>query len=81
MYTNINTINRVSRIVLSLGIVYAVLSMSGPLGALVYAPFISIYAGITGFIGWDPVNELISKRRASPAANLAHVHHGELAAH
>jgi hypothetical protein len=81
MYTNISNMNRVARIVLSLGLVFAVLNAAGPLGALVVAPFISIYAGITGFIGWDPVSALMSQAREASAAKPAHVHHDGLAAH
>ncbi len=82
MYTNISSLNRVLRIVLSLGLVFTVLSMSGPLGALVSLPFVSIYAGITGFIGWDPVIALMSDVHQKLTAKPTHIHHGGgLAAH
>lgn len=82
MYTNISNLNRVLRTVLSLGLVFAVLSMSGPLGALVSLPFISIYAGITGFIGWDPVIALINDVHQKLTTKPTHIHHGGgLAAH
>jgi hypothetical protein len=61
MYTNITTINRVSRVALSIALVMAVVNMTGPLGVLTVMPFISIYAGITGFIGWDPIAALLNQ--------------------
>ncbi len=80
MYTNISILNRVFRIALSLGLIFTILSMSGPLGAMLYAPFFSIYAGITAFIGWDPVNALMSKVQEWLTDTTTHVHHGGLAA-
>jgi len=58
---NISTSGRVFRIALSLGLVMVTISSAAPLDQLVYLPFISIYAGITGFIGADPVNALMNK--------------------
>jgi hypothetical protein len=81
MYTNINIMNRVGRVVLSVGLVFAVMSVSGPLGTLVALPFVSIYAGITGFIGWDPVAALLGKVHFSPVLEPKHVPHDGLAAH
>jgi len=78
---NISTLNRIFRIVLSLGLIAVVLNGSGPLGAMVYLPFISIYAGITAFIGWDPVNALAKKPEKAITATHSHTHHGDLLAH
>jgi hypothetical protein len=81
MYTNISNMNRAARVVLSLGLVFAVLNAAGPLGALAVLPFISIYAGITGFIGWDPVSAFMNQAFEAPEAKPVHVHHDGLAAH
>jgi hypothetical protein len=81
MYTNISNMNRAARIVLSLGLVFAVLNATGPLGALVALPFISIYAGITGFVGWDPVSALASQAREASEAKSVSIHQDGLAAH
>ena len=78
---NISTLNRIFRIALSLGLIVAVLNGSGPLGAMAYLPFISIYAGLTAFIGWDPVNALVSKLEKVLAIKHSHTHHGDLPAH
>jgi hypothetical protein len=81
MYTNITVADRLFRIAISLGLVLAVLSMSGPVGSLVYALFVSIYLGITAFIGWDPVNALLNPSpspQEKPAAKQGY-HHGRLA--
>jgi hypothetical protein len=80
MYTNITTINRVSRVALSVALVLAVVNLSGPLGVLTIMPFISIYAGITGFIGWDPISALLNQVEVK-AANQAFDRHYGLAAH
>jgi hypothetical protein len=58
-----------------------VLNLSGPLGVLTIMPFISIYAGITGFIGWDPVTALLGQLEARHAAKPAPVIQSGLAAH
>ncbi len=58
MYNNISISGRIFRIALSTGLIVAVLNSTGPLGAMVYLPFVSIYAGLTAFIGWDPVNAI-----------------------
>jgi hypothetical protein len=78
---NINTLNRAARIALSLGIVVTVLGMSGPVGNLVYAIFVSIYAGLTGFIGWDPAMALMDKMHKKSADKVGHVHDNHLAHH
>jgi len=78
---NINILDRTLRIVLSLGIVLVMLNMSGPLGIAAYAVFVSIYAGITGFIGWDPVISLMSKTDKKVSATHGHAHHGKLVTH
>jgi len=57
---NISISGRVFRIALSIGLILTVLNSGSPLGNMVYLPFAAIYAGITGFIGWDPVNKLAS---------------------
>ena len=69
---NINTLNRTFRIALSLGLVVVALNMTGPLGDVAYALFVSIYAGITGFIGWDPVIAFLSKFSWKPVVKQAH---------
>jgi hypothetical protein len=78
MYTNINYVSRFLRVALSLGLVFAVLNAAGPLGALVYAPFVSIYAGITGFIGWDPLYALVSEILEGHLADGSQQFNGEL---
>jgi hypothetical protein len=74
MYTNITVIDRAFRIAISLGVVLAVLNMSGPLGSMVYALFVSIYLGITAFIGWDPIAALMGRVSKGVSARPAHVH-------
>jgi len=60
MYNNISISGRVFRIALSTGLILTVLNSGAPLGAMVFLAFASIYAGITGFIGWKPINKLAS---------------------
>jgi hypothetical protein len=82
MYTNIGIVNRVLRMALSLGLVFTILSMSGPLGALVYLPFVSIYAGLTAFIGWDPVHALLGQvPQQTKSGHHHHTPHGGVPAH
>ena len=81
MYTNISIYGRVIRIALSIGLVMAVMNMSAPLGAMVYLPFISIYAGITGFIGWDPVNAVVKQFQEQAMSKPGYVHHDRLITH
>jgi len=78
---NISTFNRVLRITLSLGIVVAVLNMSGPVGNLVYALFISLYVGLTASIGWDPMIALMNRVTGKAASESDHVHHDHLLHH
>jgi hypothetical protein len=78
---NINTINRVLRVVLSLGIVVVVLGMTGPVGNLAYAFLVSIYAGLTGFIGWDPAIALMDRLHKKVTDKADHTHHNHLLHH
>jgi hypothetical protein len=80
MYTNISVVDRAFRIAISLGVVVAVLSMSGPVGGLVYALFVSAYLGITAFIGWDPVSALMGRFEGA-STKEPRAPHGHLAAH
>jgi hypothetical protein len=79
--SNISTLNKIFRIVLILGLIAVVLNGSGPLGAMVYLPFISIYAGITAFIGWDPVHAVAKKLEKTITIKHSHTHNGDLLAH
>ena len=81
MYSNINTVNRIARLALSLGLIFIVLSLGGPLGALAYLPFVSIYTGITAFIGWDPAIALMGRWVDGPAVGNSVLHDDELPAH
>ncbi len=76
---NISITNQVLRLALSLGIVFAVLNASGPIGSLVYALFLSAYAGITAAIGWDPAIALLDLIHHKMAERSAHRHHDHLA--
>jgi len=69
---NISISGGIFRVTLSVGLILVVMNSNAPLNDAVYLAFVSIYAGITGFIGWDPVNaimdrvseKLIAKNRA-----------------
>ncbi len=76
IYNNISTSGRIFRIVLSVGLVMFVMNSAAPLGNLAYLPFVSIYAGITGFIGADPVNALASMISKKMAAKPSYARHG-----
>jgi len=78
---NITILNRTFRIALSLGLIFVTLNMSGPLGTVVYALFISIYAGITASIGWDPLIALMGSIDKKSSLKLVHGHHSGLVAH
>ncbi len=61
MYNNISISDRVFRMAVCYGLIFFVVSGSGPIGALAYLPLISIYLGITSLIGWDPLSAVVSK--------------------
>lgn len=77
---NINTLDRTLRMALSLGLVLIALNMSGPIGTLAYAVFVSIYAGITAAIGWDPMIAAMSNSDKQ-SVGKRHTSHGNLIAH
>ena len=79
MYSNINTVNRIARLALSLGLIFIVLSLSGPLGALAYLPYVSIYTGITAFIGWDPAIALMNRVLGAEVAAVNRSYDGAVA--
>ncbi|MGE0278905.1 MAG: hypothetical protein AB7R40_26220 [Nitrospiraceae bacterium] len=58
--TNISTENRVKLLLLSIGMIVVTLHTGGILGWHVIFPLVSIYAGITAFTGFDPIDSLIS---------------------
>jgi len=78
---NLSTLNRVLRVALSIGIVVTVLLMSGPVGNLAYAILVSIYAGLTGFLGWDPAIALMDKAHEKASEKTSHTHHDHLLHH
>ena len=79
IYNNISTSGRIFRIALSVGLVMLVMNSAAPLGNLAYLPFVSIYAGITGFIGADPVNTLASMISKKMGAIPRYARHGGMA--
>lgn len=78
---NISNSERVARVVLGVGVILdVVFHASGPLGWVAILPILSIYPGLTGFIGYDPIyamfgfstaNECI-QRKDTPRRRHAH---------
>ncbi len=58
---NISLLNRAFRLLVTFAIVFSVLSVDGPIHNLVYALFISIFTGLTAFIGWCPAVALMDR--------------------
>lgn len=73
-YTNLSIGERTFRTALGLGMIFAVLAETGPLGYLSLIPLIAIYPLMTASIGWDPVYRwLTAGNKARKMASSAYL--------
>ncbi len=71
---NISTGERVIRMAVTAGLIGTVLTHSGDLGYLTLLPLMSVYTGLTAFIGWDPVVAAAQTLKQSSAAQSVSRH-------
>ena len=80
---NVGALDRVNRILVGTTLIMvAVLFTAIPAAAVAGIVALGTYAGLTGFIGWDPVYVVVKAFRhpapvQAPATLAAHSHHGE----
>jgi len=60
-YTNINSIERATRIVTGLALIYSITLPGGTLGITAILPLVAVYPIMTGIMGWDPVYSMIAQ--------------------
>jgi len=58
--SQLNFINRLSRIIIGTGLIGFTMSASGPLGYLALLPLLAIYPVTTGMYGEDPIDGLVT---------------------
>lgn len=58
--SQLNSINRTVRILIGMGFIGAVMATSGSLGYLTLLPLLAVYPLITGLVGEDPIDGLVT---------------------
>ena len=58
--SQLNTINRIARILVGVSFIGFTMAISGPLGYLTLLPLLAIYPLITGMVGEDPIDGMVT---------------------